>query len=167
MRPLARHDKFLVRELPGETLVYEKDQHKAHCLNQTAARIWKLCDGTRTVRDLAASVPNATGPAAEQVVTLTLCHLGKSGLLESGFTLPAESDLHSRRNLLLKMGLTALALPIVESIVAPAAAAAASIVYLPGPTGPAGPGGTSGPTGPGGTSGPTGPTGPAGPSGPA
>lgn len=173
MRPFAQHDQYLIRELPNETLLYEKDTHEAHCLNKTAARIWRLCDGTRSMKDLAKAVEPESGVAADQVVQLAIGHLGKSGLLVSGFTLPAEADLHSRRAALVKFGLTALTLPVVQSILVPTAQAAASVV--PGPTGPAGPAGpagtngtngAAGPTGPAGTSGPTGPTGPAGPPGP-
>jgi hypothetical protein len=158
MRPFARHDLFVVRDLPGETLVYEKTHHTAHCLNRTAALIWRHCDGTRTVRELAALVERETGNCGgEQVVQLALNYLGKSGLLESGFTLPSEANVQSRRGALLKMGLAAIAIPLVQSVTAPLAQAAGSVVYIVEPAAPAGP---TGPTGTTGTTGPTGPTGP-------
>ncbi len=46
--PVARHKNLIVKELPDETLIYDLDSDKAHCLNQTAALVWKNCDGTRS-----------------------------------------------------------------------------------------------------------------------
>jgi hypothetical protein len=43
--PQARTEGLTVRELAEETLVYDKERHKAHCLNRTAACVWKHCDG--------------------------------------------------------------------------------------------------------------------------
>ena len=33
-----------MQALPNEVLVYDLERHRAHCLNQTAALIWKHCD---------------------------------------------------------------------------------------------------------------------------
>ena len=52
--PLAREEKLIVREMPGELLVYDLKSHKAHCLNQTAAFAWRHCDGQPGVPELAA-----------------------------------------------------------------------------------------------------------------
>jgi pyrroloquinoline quinone biosynthesis protein D len=43
---------FFVEEMEGEHLLYRLGAHKAIHLNDTAALIWKLCDGTRTVEDI-------------------------------------------------------------------------------------------------------------------
>ena len=53
MKPVARREGVLVRELTGELLVYEQREHRAHCLNRTAAAVFRNADGTRTVADLA------------------------------------------------------------------------------------------------------------------
>src|ERR1041384_7241510 len=50
---LARKDELVVQDLPDELLVYDLKSHKAHCLNKTAAFIWKHCDGQRTAEDIA------------------------------------------------------------------------------------------------------------------
>jgi hypothetical protein len=166
MRPLARRDDLIVRELPDETLVYETRSHKAHCLNSTAALIWQHCDGRRTVRDLALVVQQAIeAPVSDEVVELALDELGKAGLLQSGFAMPAEDKLRSRRSMLAKLGLALTLIPSVVSVTAPTAAHAASVIFVPGPTGPAGKGGSNGPAGANGATGVTGPTGPTGPSG--
>jgi hypothetical protein len=157
MPPLARRDNFIVREMPDETLVYETRRHKAHCLNRTAAVVWRNCDGNRSVREIASIVEETVGsPVTDEVVQLAIDQLGKAGLLESGFAMPSESQTTTRRNMLGKLGLALSLIPVVASVTAPKAQAAASTVYIPGPTGPAGANGTTGATGP------TGPTGPAG-----
>jgi hypothetical protein len=43
---------FFVEEMEGENLLYRLGGHKAIHLNDTATVIWKLCDGSRTVRDI-------------------------------------------------------------------------------------------------------------------
>jgi hypothetical protein len=54
LTPLAREEGLVIQELPGELLIYDLNNHKAHCLNQTAAFIWKHCDGMTTVCEMAA-----------------------------------------------------------------------------------------------------------------
>ena len=41
--PAAREARLLVRELAEEVLVYDEEGHRAHCLNRTAALVWKSC----------------------------------------------------------------------------------------------------------------------------
>ena len=50
--PMARQNGIVVQEMPDEVLVYDLDSNKAHCLNQSAALVWKSCDGTNTVGDI-------------------------------------------------------------------------------------------------------------------
>ena len=49
--PTARQERLVIQELPDEVLIYDLDRDKAHCLNQTAAFVWKQCDGRTTVAD--------------------------------------------------------------------------------------------------------------------
>jgi len=49
---MARQNGIVVQEMPDEVLVYDLDSNKAHCLNQSAALVWKSCDGTNTVGDI-------------------------------------------------------------------------------------------------------------------
>ena len=39
--PRAHTDGLVIKELPNETLVYDLKTDEAHCLNQTAALVWK------------------------------------------------------------------------------------------------------------------------------
>ena len=71
---MARLNKFpglVIEEMDEEILLYHPSTHKAIHLNGTAAAIWKLCDGTRSVNDLvdclAAEFPNAKSRIAPEV----------------------------------------------------------------------------------------------------
>ena len=47
--PQARSENLVVQTLPGETLVYDLNSHKAHCLNETSSFIWENCSGNLSV----------------------------------------------------------------------------------------------------------------------
>jgi len=124
MKPVARRDGLLTRDLKDELLVYARDEHRAHCLNRTAATVFRNADGTRTVADLARLVaPEADRTASEAVVGETLARLAEAGLLEDG---PAAAG-WSRREVVRRVGIgAAILLPAVASIVAPTPAEAAA-----------------------------------------
>ncbi len=132
LMPRARQDELVVEELPDETLVYDLKRHKAHCLNRTSALVWQHCDGRTTVAEVAALLERQLKiPADEAVVWMALDRLGTAHLLREQVTLPAERARYSRREVLRTLRRAAgisLLLPVVESIVAPRAAAQASCV---------------------------------------
>lgn len=125
--PVARRNDLIVEELPDEVLVYDLTTDKAHCLNRTAALIWKNCDGEKTESDIAALLQHELKtPMSAQVVTLGLEELAGYGLLQKDASAPPRVQV-SRRRLIQNLGLTAaLALPLIVSISAPAAAQAGS-----------------------------------------
>ncbi len=48
-----RHNEgYMLEELDGELLLYHLDQTKTVYLNNSAAIVWHLCDGTNTVADI-------------------------------------------------------------------------------------------------------------------
>lgn len=124
MKPVARRDGLLTRDLKDELLVYARDEHRAHCLNHTAATVFRNADGTRTVADLALLLAPQGDPAAgEAVVGETLARLAEAGLLEGG---PAAAG-WSRRDVVRRVGLgAAILLPAIVSVVAPTPAEAAA-----------------------------------------
>ena len=129
MKPQSRRSGLLIRELPDELLVYDQEQHRAHCLNRTAALIFRQADGTRTPLDLARFLA-PVGSADEGVVTLALEQLAAAGLLEA-VPSAAEDAVPdagmSRREVARRVGLAAaILLPAVMSIVAPTPAEAAA-----------------------------------------
>ena len=132
LMPRARQDELVVEELPDETLVYDLKRHKARCLNRTAALVWRHCDGQTSVADVAALLEEQLAtPTDEAVVWMALDRLGRAHLLSEPVTLPADRAQYSRREVLRTLRRVAgisLLLPVIESIVAPRAAAAATCV---------------------------------------
>lgn len=127
-RPVARKIDLVTREMPDEMLVYDLKTHAAHCLNQAAALVWKYCDGKNSVTDIAELVAlEANTTVDEAAVWMALERLGKANLLEARLMPPIGSPRLSRRETVKRLGMGfALSVPVVMSIVAPAAAAAAS-----------------------------------------
>ncbi len=121
----------LSRELLDELLVYDGRTHRGHCLNRTAAAVWRLCDGETTIPGMIRTLQSQVDPGMdEQIVRLALARLKKAGLLADGI---ASEDTHtiSRRDLMRKIGkITAIALPVVTSMLIPTAARAASCFPL-------------------------------------
>ncbi|HEV2912197.1 MAG TPA: PqqD family protein [Pyrinomonadaceae bacterium] len=121
---MARKDELVIQEVSGETLVYDLKSHEAHCLNQTAALVWKHCDGRLTVAQVMERLERELkSPVSQEVVWLALDQLEKSDLLEKGARPLAGYAPVSRRALIRSLGIaTAVAVPLVTSIVAPTAA---------------------------------------------
>jgi hypothetical protein len=126
--PRARHDGLVIHELADETLVYDLERHKAHCLNRTAALIWRHCDGQTSVDEMTSMLDKELdGSVDKEVMLYAVDRLGKKHLLEGPVMWPADSRRFSRRDVIRKVGLAAaVALPLVTTIVAPQAAQAAT-----------------------------------------
>jgi hypothetical protein len=131
LSPKARKEQLVIKELANETLVYDETNHKAHCLNETAALVWKSCDGRTSVPQmtrLLAEEMNA--PVPEQVVWLAIKQLEESRLLDVAITHQSWLPQTSRRELVRRLGIAAVVLPLITSIQAPVAAQAGSCVPL-------------------------------------
>jgi len=145
VKPRARTDGLVVRDLPGEIVVYDLGSHRAHCLNRTAAFVFRHADGRRTVADLAVALGEDAGAVADEaMVHLTLDRLAAADLLASpvqepsGPLSPAQA---SRREAIRRVGLgAAVLLPIVTSLLVPTPAEAATCI-----PGSSCPGNTQGP----------------------
>jgi hypothetical protein len=126
--PQARKEELVIRELPDEVLVYDLKRHEAHCLNQTAAIVWKNCDGKTTLSRMAAVLGESlVTPVGEDLVRLALARLDRAHLLERPIPQIADGARASRRELIRRLGLaSAVALPLVTSIIAPMAVHAAT-----------------------------------------
>jgi hypothetical protein len=123
----ARHDDLVIRELPDELLVYDTETHDAHCLNETAAFIWRQCDGKTSVPEIAQRLSAKTETDVdEELVWGALEDLWKRQLLV-GESAPARERTMSRGQLVRRAAIVAaVSVPVVTSIVAPKAAQAAS-----------------------------------------
>jgi hypothetical protein len=117
--PLARQKGLVVQEMPDEVLVYDLDSNKAHCLNQSAALVWKSCDGNNSVADIMREFEtNGGGKVSEDLVWLAIDQLNEKGLLEGEIAPRFQGQ--SRRQVIKTIGLASMvALPVIASLVAP------------------------------------------------
>ncbi len=124
--PIARKTGLVVQEVPDEVLVYDLESNKAHCLNQSAAMIWRSCDGSNSVADIAKLVEaQAGGKVTEDFVWLAIDQLSQNNLLEKEVAVTFAG--RSRREAIKKIGMASMvAVPIIASLVAPQSALAAA-----------------------------------------
>src|SRR5277367_1873872 len=122
--PKAKTERLIVKKIDDETLVYEVSRHAATCLNEFAARVWRECDGEKSVAGIAAALGED-----ERAVLLALHQLTKSQLLTEAIALPPEmTTAKSRREIAGRLGLGAAA--FVASIVVTTAAHASCGTFL-------------------------------------
>src|SRR5258705_4881897 len=128
--PRLRADGLIIHELPDELLVYDKVRDLAHCLNQTAALVWRACDGQLTTEEIARRLTKQLGVAVHKdVVLLALAQLEENHLLEQQEPIPTSFAGMSRRQMARSLGLTAaVALPLITSILMPTPAQAATCI---------------------------------------
>ena len=121
-KPTARTSEIVVLEVENETLVYDLRVSEAHCLNETAAFVWKNCDGSNTVSEIADLIRSRYKmPVDGDFVWLALDQLQERKLLADGFV--DRSRLTSRREMIKRVGMASvIAAPIIASVVAPNAA---------------------------------------------
>jgi hypothetical protein len=128
MNPIARRERLIVQEVGEEILVYDLDRHRAHCLNRTAALVWKHSDGKRPVDELAAILGRElSAPVTPDVVHLAVRQLEASHLIDSAGAVSRPRV--SRRAVARRLGLIgtlSVLLPAVTSIVSPTPAMAAT-----------------------------------------
>jgi len=124
--PLARREGLVIQEMPDEVLVYDTSANKAHCLNKTAAFVWKSCDGSHSITDIAKLMENEFGAnVPDDLVWLAIDQLGKDDLLEASEAVPTAANGISRREVIRRIGIASvIALPVVASLVAPSSALA-------------------------------------------
>lgn len=121
--PRARRTRLIVRQLPEETLVYDLDRSRAHCLGTVAASVWRHCDGRSSAARIAVDVRKKTGvDVGEAGVWLAVDRLAAARLLDQ--RLPEAG--RSRREWLKQAGMVA-GLTVV-SITAPLSLEAATCV---------------------------------------
>ena len=131
--PRARRTRLLIEQVGDETIVYDEIRQAAHSLNRTASAVFRHCDGTRSVPQLAEMVATELGgDADETVVRYALERLARAHLIDAGV---GDDDEHiTRRTVVRRLALASgatIAIPAVLSIVAPTPAMAASVPEPP------------------------------------
>lgn len=128
--PRARTEKLLIKELEDETLVFDLERNRAHCLNRSAALIWKHCDGKTSIRDISKAVSGELHSRVdERAIWFAVSQFNKDHLLDEQLPLPPHivASGMNRRQMMRTLGIAAaVAVPLVTSIVAPTAVQAVS-----------------------------------------
>jgi hypothetical protein len=127
--PEVRRSGLIIQEVDSEILIYDQETNKAHCLNQTAAKVWKYCDGETTLADACSALSrDLETPVDEKLVWYAVDQFSKDNLLEQEIEPPAFIIAGmNRRQMVRTLGLAAIvAVPLVTSIVAPTPAQAAT-----------------------------------------
>jgi hypothetical protein len=131
IRPTARTDGLVVQELGDESLVYDRERDVAHCLSSIAARVWRNCDGSHDlveIADLTAESPDLVDDALDE--------LYDKGLLLAPSAPKGGASAVSRRHAIgriAKIGASAAAAPLIISAIAASPASAASVLPLGAP----------------------------------
>lgn len=127
---MSRTRGLVVQELNRELLIYDLITSKAYCLNETSSLVWQTCDGHKSVAQISKEISDQLGIKHfdDRVVWLALDQLKKENLMAEGDKLEIDFNGLSRREMIKQIGLTsAVALPLISSIVAPAVVEAASL----------------------------------------
>lgn len=64
-----RSPRILWREVEGSVILFHEETGRAFALNEAAARVWKLCDGTRSLEDLSSAL-GGSGKVAPMIERL-------------------------------------------------------------------------------------------------
>jgi hypothetical protein len=108
---------LLIETLDAETLIYDTERDEAHCLDAEAAAVWRGCDGVCSLKEIGARTGLSEAVAAATVRDLAARHL-------------LEPFGVNRRDVLRTLGVgaasSAVAIPVIRSIVVPTAAQASS-----------------------------------------
>jgi hypothetical protein len=166
-KPLRRRLNLIIEEVASETVIYDEIDNRLHSLNEAASFVWLRCDGHQTiahiVEDFEAAFKVNDG---ETAVWMAMEQLESGHLLQDELLRPSVPGGWSRRDIVKRASIGALALPLITTMLAPFPAHAQSLPGATGATGPTGPTGATGATGPTGSTGATGATGPTGSTGP-
>ena len=131
----TRVEGLLIERVDGELLVVRESSQEAHALNETAAIVFDLCDGSTSRAAMTAEVARRTGlPAEESVVDLALAELVEAGLVVLDDEEPPSI---TRRSLIRRLALPAAAmalLPVVETVLVPSRASGQSAPPTQSPT---------------------------------
>jgi hypothetical protein len=123
-RPLARTKGLVTEEVEGELLIFDEKHNVATQLNETAALMWRSCDGERTLSDLQEVLTEAHGIAAdEDMVLMALDDLVEHGLIESGYEPRDQGAVELTRRRFFRragaVGALALVAPVAYSLAVP------------------------------------------------
>ncbi len=128
MKPLARTEGLLKQVVGSETLVYNRADATSCCLNPLLSAVWRQCDGTHTVEQIAELVASEmtlpTDVEPTMIIEQALVELEEHNLMLVAFD-PATAHDKKRREILKAAAMIPL-FPGIQRILAPTAANAVS-----------------------------------------
>jgi len=129
---IPRRKKMILRELSDECLLYDETTNHAHCLNQVAAEVWKLCDGRNNIAEITLALGrHLNRRVEEELIWMAVRRFQKCGLFLNTIPELSGTNALSRRELARKVGRGAVvAFPLVTSVLVPTPATAASCFPL-------------------------------------
>jgi hypothetical protein len=129
-KPISRKSDIVIQELDNEILIYDLSTNNAFCLNETAAIIWRLCDGTKTVSEISRDAGRKLNAVvSEEMIWLALDQFKKDQLITKEFEFKSVFAGMTRREAVRKIGFASMvALPVVASIIAPISTNAQSCI---------------------------------------
>lgn len=135
--PKSRTENLRIADTEGGGLaIYDESSDDGHLLNPTAAIVYKLADGTRSIETIAEQLAARTGAPVEQdLVLLALDELDRACLLKTDNSAPRPT-IHRRRFLArlgVIAGITAL-VPLVDTVTQVSQAAAHTLRTTMSPT---------------------------------
>ncbi|MEP7037501.1 MAG: PqqD family protein [Acidobacteriota bacterium] len=84
MKPIARRNDLVIKEVTGELFIQDLKYEKAVCLNPTSAYVWQKCDGKKDTHEIATEMRRELGlPVSENLVLFSLNFLSAEHLLEN------------------------------------------------------------------------------------
>lgn len=129
--PAARTAGLLVERVGDETVIYDTETKQAHCLKPLAAFVFEAADGSSDAARVAALATERLGERIDSTQVLdAVAQLEQVGLLASPLVVVASDERISRRAAVKRIGAfgaAATSIPLVMSIVAPAAAFASGV----------------------------------------
>ncbi|NNE99770.1 MAG: PqqD family protein, partial [Pyrinomonadaceae bacterium] len=79
----AQNPSLIVKNVGGESIVYDRDSSNAVSLNQLTFAIWELCNGENSVNDIAVIVSDALkGEVDTELIGSLLRKLEDENLIE-------------------------------------------------------------------------------------
>jgi len=132
MVPGRKRPDLLVRRVGGETIVYDRATHAAHCLGTLAAAVWRSWDGRASATEIAAQLEGELGePVDPLAIEVAVRRLARAGLIDRPAAAsaaapdpPGDCRPAARREALRRVA--ALAGLAVASLMVPTPAAAAA-----------------------------------------
>ncbi len=131
--PSLRTRKLVVNKLPNELLIYDLENNRAYCLNETAQAIMEQCDGKTTILEATQSIGRQLKTKmTEEMIWFTIDQLKNAKLIDQYTEIPIDTSGITRRSLLRSATALGISIPLITSLVAPIAANAQSTCVTDG-----------------------------------